>query len=48
MSIRDDREKRKKKDDYVDGDRLSCAGCDRFVNSIDGDGLCDECKEMLE
>ena len=49
MSIREEREKRlKKREDYLDGDKLSCVGCDRFVRNVNEDGLCEECEWMLE
>lgn len=30
-------------EDWTDGDKLVCAACDRFVSSLDKNGLCPEC-----
>jgi hypothetical protein len=35
-------------EDNVDGDKLTCICCDSFVDSIDEDGLCDNCKNDEE
>lgn len=32
-------------EDWVDGDNLNCIKCNNFVDYIDENGFCDNCKE---
>ena len=31
-------------EDWIDGDRLTCLKCDRFVTEINSQGLCSICE----
>jgi len=35
----------KLKEDWIDFDKLNCIKCDRFVESVNEEGLCPECAE---
>jgi len=35
-------------EDWLDGDKLSCKKCDRFVSSINDKGFCPNCEKEGE
>jgi len=44
----EDEDDEEEREDWTDGDKLDCVKCDRFVSSVNEDGLCPECASEEE